>query len=195
MPANFHRPWHFELGELRKKNNNRQSVYKAQHHRMRHQPDKFPPLHDAGKDLQDPHQHHGGEQILNAMLCNQGDHHNRQRPCCTRNHPGAPPDHRRDQSYQKRSIKPNQRVNTSNEGKSHRFRNESQGHGETRKQFDAQPRRAQPFIIHHVQIGHGQIGKRAEDGTFHKLIQIAGSGFKMSINAFFPKRTAYLCLR
>ena len=84
--------------------------------------------------------------------------------------------------------------------KSHEIRNSSgaskgETGNETRKQFDAQPRRAQPFIIHHVQIGHGQIGKRAEDGTFHKLIQIAGSGFKTSINAFFPKRTAYLCLR
>ena len=136
---------------------------------MRHQPHELAPLHDARKNLDQPHEHHCGEQIFNTVLRNQGHHHHGQGPCRARDHPRTPPDQRGDQTDQKRRIQPHQRVHTRNKGKGHRFGHEGQSDGQTRQKFNAQTRGREPLSRHPSQIGHIKIfGKTTERGTRHR---------------------------
>ncbi len=81
-----HGAGHFELAHLGEENHDGKSVDETQHHRMRHQPDEFAPLHDPCEDLQKPHQHHGGKEVFNPMLRHQGHHDHRQCACGARDH-------------------------------------------------------------------------------------------------------------
>ncbi len=75
------RPFDLELAKLSQKDHDGQAVYKAQHHRVRDQPDEPAQMEQPSGDLNDPHQNDSGEQVFNAMLRNQRDHDDRQGPC------------------------------------------------------------------------------------------------------------------
>jgi len=109
MACVHHAARHLELPQLGHKNHNRQTVHKAQHHRMRHQPDKLAPLHHACKNLQQTHQHHSRKKVFNPVLRDQSHHDNCKRACRPRDHPRPPTDQRSNQPHQKGGVKPHQR--------------------------------------------------------------------------------------
>ena len=145
MAGGLRRAGHLELRQLGKENHNRQPVHKTQHHRMRHQSDELAPMHRTHDDLDDPHQHHRGKEILHPMLRHEAHHDDRQRARRARNHPRSPADQRGDQPDDEGRIKPHQRVHTGDKGKGHRFRHQRQRDGQARKQLYPQPRSAEIF--------------------------------------------------
>ena len=120
-----------KLAKLCQKNHDRKTVHKAQHHRMRHKANKPAPMHHPDKKLYQPHQNDRCKQVFNAVLRHKADHHNRQRPRGTRNHPRTATDQRCDQPDNKRRIQPDQRMHTGDKGKGDSLRNQCQGDGQT----------------------------------------------------------------
>ena len=63
--------WNPKLTELGEKDHNSQTVYKSQHHGIRHHADELTQSQYPRKNLQQAHQHDGDEQIFNTMQRNQ----------------------------------------------------------------------------------------------------------------------------
>ena len=124
-----------ELLKLRKADHDSKPVDKAQHHRMRHQTNELAELQKPRRDLDEPHQHHGREEIFGPMRRDEADHHHRQRPGRPRDHAGPPADQRRDQPDKESRIKADQRVHPRDKGKGHRLRHQRQRHGKARQKL------------------------------------------------------------
>jgi hypothetical protein len=103
---------------------------------VRHQPDEFSKTEKAGQNLQNAHQHDRREEILNAVLGDQGDHDNGKGAGGAGNHAASPANRRRNQSDNKSGIETDQRMNPGDKGKGDRFRNQRQRDGKAGKHFD-----------------------------------------------------------
>ena len=184
MTCVLHGAGHLELAHLRQENHDGQPVHKAQHHRMRHQPDKLAPLHDPRKDLQQPHQNDSGKKVLDPMLGHQSHHDHRQSAGRARDHARPPPDQGCDQAHQKGCIEPHQRMHPCDKGKSHRFRHQCQCNGEARQQLNPQPPRREPITGHPTQIGDIEVlCKAAECGARHQASFLKEAGLTRCVVA------------
>ena len=158
----------FELRQLRKENHDGKAVHKPQHHRMRHQSDELPPMHHPRNHLQDAHENHSRKEIFDAVVCNQGNHHHRQRASRAGNHTRTPPDQRRNQPYQKRCIKPHQRVHTRDKGKRYSLRHQRQCDRQPRQKLGAHTGHGKALILHDGKIGRRDIlGQKAQYAACH----------------------------
>lgn len=162
MPRRLDRAGHLELRQLRKENNDGEAVDEAQHHRMRHQPDEFTPSHQPDENLNDPHQHDGGEQVFDPVIGHQGHHDHGQSAGRARNHAGPPAEDRGDETDEEGGVKTHQRVNPGDEGEGHSFGHQRQCDGQTGQKLDPQPRDAQ-----------GSVGARRRSGVSIRLAKRA----------------------
>ncbi len=135
MARRLSRARHLELRQLGQENHDGQPVDKTQHHRMRHQANELAPLHHARENLQKPHQNNRGKEVFDAVLRHQRHHHNGQSPRGPRNHAGATPKNRGDQTHHKGRVKAHQRMNPRDKGKGNGLRHQRQRHRQARKQL------------------------------------------------------------
>ncbi len=125
--------FNLELAELGQENDDGQAVDKAEHDRMGNQAHELAEPQQAGADLDDAHQHHGGEQVLDPVAGDQIDHDDRQGAGGAGDHPRATADGGGDQADQKGGVKADQRFDPGDKGKGHRFGYQGQGHGQARE--------------------------------------------------------------
>jgi len=118
-----------EVSELRQKDHHGEAVDEADHHRERHHADELAELQEPERDLQHAHQHHGGEQIFDAVGHDQRHHHHRQGASRTRDHARAPPEGRRDEPDKEGGVQAHQRVHMGDKGKGDRLGDQGQRHG------------------------------------------------------------------
>ena len=171
MASVDHRAGHLKLAHLCQENHDGEPVDKAQHHWMRHQSDELAPLHDARENLHEPHQHHGGKEVLDPMLRHQGHHNHSQRPCGTRDHARSAANQRCDQTDEEGRVKPHQRMHPGDKGKGHRFGHKCKCHGQPRQQFDPQPSDGKPIVGHPAQVGHIKVlGKVVQRGAHRGVL-------------------------
>ena len=154
---------------------------------MRHQPDELSPVHDTRKDLQNPHQNNGREQVFNAVFGYQRNHDNSQRTRRTRDHARTATDDRCDQAHHEGCIEPYQRVDASNKGEGHGLGHKGQGNGQARQKLGFDPRRRQLVIRRQAQIrAFDTIGKACQQGSGHGVTSY-GELFAMGLsNGFGP---------
>ena len=136
---------HFKLGQLCQKNHNRKTVHKPKHHRMRDNADELPKMQNPNRDLDQSRQHHRREQILNPMLRDQVNHHDRHRARRARDHPGTTTKDRREQSNHKRGVQPNQRIHIRDDRKRDRLGNKRQRDRQSRQHLGLDPRAEESF--------------------------------------------------
>ena len=153
---------------------------------MRHKADEFTPPQRTGHDLQRAHQNHRRKQIFDAVLGNQGHHHNGQSTCRTGNHTRTATDQRGDQAHHERRIEAHQRVHACHKGKGNRFGNKREGNGQTGQHLGLQTRRGQFFRRQQVKfIQRKLIGKTCQKGAGH------GLSCRDGIFGFGPRLVAY----
>ena len=97
---------------------------------MRHHADEFTQLRRREQQLQNPHQHHGCKQVLNAVFDHQCHHDHRQRTGGTRDHAGPAAQCRCDQRDDEGCIEPGQRRHVRDERKSNGFRHHGKRNGQ-----------------------------------------------------------------
>ena len=166
MSRRLDRAGHLELRQLREENNDGEPVDEAQHHRMRHQSDELAPSHQPDENLNDPHQHDGGEQVFDPVIGHQGHHDHGQSAGRARDHAGPPAEDRGDETDEERGVQTHQRVNPGDEGEGHRFGHQRQCDGQTGQKLDPQPRDAQGFCRGEAQIGRlDTIGKACQKSS------------------------------
>ncbi len=120
-----------ELAELGEKNDNGQAVDEAEHDRVGDQADEFAQAQHPGGDLNNAHQHDGGEEIFDAVAGDQVDHDDGQGAGRTGDHSGSTAENGSDQPDQEGGVKPHQRIDAGDEGEGDRFGDQRQGHGQS----------------------------------------------------------------
>ncbi len=80
---------YLKILHLREKNHDCQAIHKSQHHRMRHDTDKFAQLQDTGEYLNQAGKHHCCEQKFHTMVSHQRYHHHCHSAGCTGYHARA----------------------------------------------------------------------------------------------------------
>ena len=121
---------HTELAQLGQENNDGESIHKAQHNRMRHHANEFTEFQCPGGDLQYPHQHYRGKQILHTMVGHQSDHNHGKRTGGPGYHAGSTANAGGDQAHHKRRIQTYQGLNTGHKRECYRLRHEGQCDGQ-----------------------------------------------------------------
>ncbi len=143
-----------QLGQLGHKNQDRQRVDKPGHHRARNEAHQRAEPQITGADLQHTAQHGSGQQVLQAVLANQGNHQQCHRPGCRRNHARTTAgkcDHHRNT---KRGIQANLGIHSGDDGEGDGLRDQRQGNDQAGQQVAAHV--GEPFAAQGFDDSHGQ---------------------------------------
>ena len=108
----------------------------SQHDRMRHHADELAKLAQTEHDLQQSHEHNGGEQILDAVLHHQCHHHHGHSAGRARNHARTATDHGRNQAHHEGSIETDQRMDVRHQGEGDSFWHQGQCYGQAAQRVD-----------------------------------------------------------